>query len=99
MNVATKRADNATFTLEQIWFELLTEEMYYNNCKLINLMALKFLNRSYNECIVNQTFPALEVEKHNFIATNGLHSLVSMNLVEDMLTNRFGKNWHFTMYC
>ena len=35
------------------------------------------------------------VEKLNFIASNGPHSLVSMDLVDDMLTNYFGKNWHF----
>ena len=37
------------------------------------------------------------VEKLNFIATNGPHPLVSMNLVDDMLTNYFGKDWHYIM--
>ena len=36
-------------------------------------------------------------EKLNFIATNGPHPLVSMNLVDEMLTNHFGKDWHFTI--
>ena len=105
-----KRDDNAKFNLEQIWYELLTEEIYYKNCKFVNFIALKFLNRSYNECIVESAVSNVEsidtsgrplkdenVEKLNFIATNGPHPLVSMNLVEDMLTNRFGKDWHFTI--
>ena len=111
MTVLTaKRDDNGKFNLEQIWYELLTEEMYYKNCKFVNFIALKFLNRSYNECIVESAVSNVEsidtsgrplkdenVEKLNFIATNGPHPLVSMNLVEDMLTNRFGKDWHFTI--
>ena len=37
------------------------------------------------------------VEKLNFIATNGPHPFVSMNLVYDILNNYFGKDWHFVI--
>ena len=102
--------ENSEFTLEQVWYALLTEEMYYKNCKFINFISLKYLNRSYNECIVESAVSNVEeidrkdrplkdenVEKLNFIATNGPHPLVSMDLVDDMLTNHFGKDWHFTI--
>ena len=36
-------------------------------------------------------------EKVKFIASNGPHLLVSLDLVDDMLTNYFGKDWHFTI--
>ena len=86
---------------------MLTEETYYKNCKFVSFIALKYLNRSH-ECIVECAVSYVEdidtsgrplkdenVEKLNFIATNGPHPLVSMNLVDDMLTNYFGKDWHF----
>ena len=37
------------------------------------------------------------IEKLNFISSNGPHPLCSENVVEAMLTNHFGKNWHFTV--
>ena len=37
------------------------------------------------------------VEKLNFISTNGPHPLMSASLVEDFLTNYFGSDWHFTI--
>ena len=39
----------------------------------------------------------LNAEKLNFISSNGPHPLVSMGLVEDTLSNYFGKDWHFTL--
>ena len=69
-----------------------------------------FLNRSFNECIVESEVSSVEdistssrhlkdenVEKLNFISSNGPHPLVSMSLVDDMLTNHFGKDWHFSI--
>ena len=35
-----------------------------------------------------------DMEKLNFISTNDLHPLVSLNHVDDMLIKYFGKNWH-----
>ena len=110
MNVIAKlKGEDNQFTLEQVWYTLFTEETYYKNCKFVNFIALKYLNRSHNECIVECAVSSVEeidtsgrplkdenVEKLNFIATNGPHPLVSMNLVDDMLTNYFGKDWHFT---
>ena len=111
MNVIAKlKGEDNQFTLEQVWYTLFTEETYYKNCKFLNFIALKYLNRSHNECIVKSAVSSVEeidtsgrplkdenVEKLNFIATNGPHPLVSMNLVDDMLTNYFGKDWHFTI--
>lgn len=33
----------------------------------------------------------------NFISSNGLHPRVSRDLVDKILTNYFGNNWHFTI--
>ena len=84
--------ENSEFTLEQVWYALLTEEMYYKNCKFINFISLKYLNRSHNECIVESAVSNVEeidrrdrplkdenVEKLDFLATNGPHPLVSMD--------------------
>ena len=89
---------------------LLTEEKYYRNCKFVNTICLKHLNRSLNECVVESEVSSVEriqtsdrplkdenAEKLNFVASNGPHPLVSMNLVDDMLISHFGKNWHFTL--
>ena len=95
---------------KEIWYELLTNERYYKNCKSINRFALMFLNRSINECIVEAEVSSIEAvdtkkrhlknentEKHNFISTNGPHPLMAQSLVDDFLTNHFGANWHFTI--
>ena len=71
---------------------------------LINDFVLRSLNRSFNECVIESEVSCIEnistssrhlkdenVEKLNFISTNGPHPLVSLNLVDDMLTNHFGK--------
>ena len=96
-------------TIEKVWYKLLTTEQYYKNAKFVNYIALIYLNRSFNECIVESAVSSAEriersdrplneenAEKLNFVASNGPHPLVSMKLVDDMLTNHFGKNWHFT---
>ena len=98
------------FKAERIWYILLTEEKFYHNCKLVNDFCLRFLNRSLNECVVEAEVSNVEsiqsrdrplkdenAEKLNFIASNGPHPLVSSKLVDDMLTNRFGRDWHFTI--
>ena len=98
------------FKSERVWYSLLTEEKYYRNCKFVNFYSLKLLNRSVNECIVESEVSSVEqiqtsgrrlkdenAEKLNFVASNGPHPLVSMNLVDDILTSRFGKDWHFTI--
>ena len=93
---------------ERIWYLLLTDEKYYHSCKFLNYFCLKFLNRSINECIVEAEVSNVEsiqtsgrplkdvnAQKLNFIASNGPHPLVSSKLIDDMLTNRFGRDWHF----
>ena len=110
MVVLEKLKGDDDITVEQVWYTLLTEEEYYRNCKFVNFIILKNLNRSHNECIVesavsrdaeiqrsDRPLKDENAEKLNFIATNGPHPLVSMNLVDDMLTNHFGKDWHFTI--
>ena len=42
-------------TSENIWYEILTNENYYENCKEINNLALRLLTRILNKC-------SLEVE-------------------------------------
>ena len=93
-----------------IWYKLLTDEKLFSNCKKVNEFALRFLNRSFNEAVVevevsnlkeisSEKRPMIQktTEMLNFIATNGPHPLVSMNLVESILNSFFGKNWHFTI--
>ena len=99
--------------LESLWYVLLTEEEYYKNCKFANHFCLHFLNRSFNECIVESEVSSVgeiqtssrplkdeNAEKLNFIASNGPHPLVSQKLVDDMLSRHFGKDslhWNFTI--
>ena len=110
LTVIEKLRGDEAVKLEQVWYMLLTEKDYYNNCKFVNNYVLMFLNRSSNECIVESEVSSVEdistssrhlkdenVEKLNFISSNGPHPLVSMSLVDDMLTNHFGKDWHFTI--
>ena len=35
-----------------VWYELLTNPDMYMDCKKVNFFALKFLNRSFNEAVV-----------------------------------------------
>ena len=93
-----------------VWYALLTHEDYYKNCKKVNAFALKFLNRSFNESVVEVEVSNLKqtstesrsllqktTEMLNFVSTNGPHPLVSMNVVDSFLDLHFGKNWHFTV--
>ena len=110
MILETQKQDKIKLKPEKIWYVLLTEESYYRNCKFINHFCLKLLNRSINECIVESEVSSMtkiqtggrpikaeNSEKLNFIASNGPHPLVSSYLVDGMLTNYFGKDWHFTI--
>lgn len=105
-----KPENEIKFITEKVWYNLLTQERFYRNCKLVNFHCLKFLNRTLNECIVESEVSSVEeiqtsgrrlkdenAEKLNFIASNGPHPLVSGKLVDDMLTNHFGRDWHFTI--
>ena len=79
-------------------------------CKHFIDFALQFLNRIFNETIVESEVPSLEdietkkrnlshenAVKLNFISTNRPHPLVSLPSVTDILTDFFGKDWHFTL--
>ena len=84
------------------------EDSYYKHCKKVNAFALRFLNRSFNEAVVEVEVSNLKqtstetralkqrtTEMLNFISTNGPHPLVSMSLVDSFLSSYFGKDWHF----
>ena len=101
---------NPTFTQTDLWYKLLTTDEYYQNCKYFLAFAVKFLNRSFNETIVESEVSSLEdidtkkrplkhetSVKLNFVSTNGPHPLASLPLVRDFLTDFFGKEWHFTL--
>ena len=96
---------------KDIWYKLLTDETIYRHCKLVNGFALKFLNRSLNEAVVEVEVASLNetsterrplstesTKMLNYISTNGPHPLVSMNLVHKFLNDHFGNNWHFTIH-
>ena len=89
---------------------ILTEETFYFQCKKFNQFALKIINRSANEGIVEVEVKSIKdistsaralknvtTERVNFISTNGPHPLVATELVKDMLDSYFGKDkeWHF----
>ena len=89
---------------------MLTEEDYYKDCKKVNAFALKFLNLSFNESVVEVEVSNLKqtstesrslaqrtTKMLNFVSTNGPHQLVSMSLVDSFLTTHFGKDWNFTV--
>ena len=74
-----------------------------------NAFAVKFINRTFNETIVESEVSSLEdIEtkkrplKHensvklNFISINGPLPLVCLPLVKDVLSAYFGRDWHFT---
>ena len=93
-----------------VWYELLTNPDMYMDCKKVNFFALKFLNRSFNEAVVEVEVSNLKqqstesrsllqktTEMLNFVSTNGPHPLVSMNVVDSFLDLHFRKKWHFTV--
>ena len=98
-------------TVEAIWYKLLTEERYYENCKNVNEFALRFLTRTTNECTVESQVSAIESIEHSsrrlkhlmaerlsFISTNGPHPFASLKVIEDSLNKYFnGKPWHFVL--
>ena len=47
-----KRESPKTLSQTEIWYILLTEEKFYSQCKKFNQFALKIINRSANEGIV-----------------------------------------------
>ena len=61
----TYKRNQSEFKPEEIWYTLLTEEVYYRNCKFINYFCLNLLNRSINEYIVES-----EVSNMTNIQTN-----------------------------
>ena len=104
------KANKTDISQSELWYELLTNEKYFKHTKKFNAFALLFLNRSFNEGIVEVEVSNLNnvsterrplnqstVEMLNFISTNGPHPLVAMNLVDDFLNTHFGKDWHFTV--
>ena len=82
-----------------VWFELLTNEQYYKSCQKVNNFALRFLNRSLNDAVVEVEVSNLKetssdkrkllqknTEMLNFVSTNGPHPLVCMDVVDCFLT-------------
>ena len=108
--ISTLKIIKPTYSQSDLWYLLLTEPKFYEHTKYFNAYVLKFLNRSFNETVVESEVSSLEnVENQkrplnskttnmlNFISTNGPHPLVSLPLVKDFLDSYFGKEWHFTL--
>ncbi|MCP3848896.1 MAG: hypothetical protein GY694_01470, partial [Gammaproteobacteria bacterium] len=87
-----------------VWYALLTRKEYYMNCKKVNELALRFLNRSFNESVVEVEVSNLKqtsteqrslaqktTEMLNFVSTNGPHPLVCVNIVDSFMDTYFGK--------
>ena len=100
--------ESQKISIKKLWYELLSKEQYYKHCKKFNAFPLLFLNRSFNDTVIEVEVSSLKnistekrplktksTEMLNFISTNGPHPLVSMNLVDDFLNAHFRKNWHF----
>ena len=60
LTVIEKLRGDEAVKLEQVWYMLLTEKDYYNNCKFVNNYVLMFPNRSFNECIVESEVSSVE---------------------------------------
>ena len=101
-DIKTKHRDK--LSQSEICYHLLSNDEYHRHCKKINAFALKLLNRSFSEGIVevevsnlkdtsteNRPLKQRTTEMLNFISTNGPHPLVCMSLVDDTLNARFGK--------
>ena len=54
------KESNHEISQKDIWYELLTKENLYKNCKKLNAFALRFLNRSFNEAIVEEEVSSLK---------------------------------------
>ena len=83
-----------------VWYELLTNPDMYMDCKKVNFFALKFLNLSFNEAVVEVEVPNLKqqstesrslLQKQLIVSTNGPHPLVSMNVADSFLDLHFGE--------
>ena len=78
----------------------LTKKEYNEKSFYLNNYVLRFLNRSYKECIVESEVSSIEQIQSSgrlltdLIAENAHHPLMSTSLVVDMLNNNFSKNWH-----
>ena len=97
---------------EEYWYNLLTVQQYYENCRNINEFALRFLTHMFNECTVEAQVSAfhsiktsLRCLKHKtagkstFISTKGVHPLVALNVIEEELGVYFaGKLFCFVEY-
>ena len=52
---------NGIGKVEKVWYRLLTEEVYYRNCKYVNYLALQFLNHSFKmSVLLSQRFQTLK---------------------------------------
>ena len=73
-------------------------------------VVLRFQTHTFNECTVEAQVSAIDsietssrrlkhaAEKLTFISTNGSHSLVALNIIEEALDLYFvGKPWHFVL--
>ena len=110
LNISTIMEKVQLKTSEAIWYELLTDKQYYENCTNVNEFALRFLTRTFNECTVETQVSAInaietssrrlkheQAERLSFISTNGPHPLVSLKVVEDALNLHFeGKKMAFS---
>ena len=54
------KSDKVTYTQTDLWYLLLTREEFYVYCKYLIAFAVKFLNRSFNEVIVESEVSSLE---------------------------------------
>ena len=105
------KESRSPLTPENIWYTLLTDKKYYENCLLVNDFALRFLTRSFNECVVevqvstissidtsSRTLSHTTTQNLTFISSNGPHPLKAMNVIEESLNLHFdGKPWHFVL--
>ena len=64
----------------------------------INVLSKpKFLRGTYTYGTNEHPLHDKNAEMLNFISSNGPDPLMSMKVVEDMMSKRFGKDWHFTL--
>ena len=60
VEAVTKSSKNKKVPKNYVWYQLLTDEKLFSKCKKVNEIALRFLNRSFNEAIVEVEVPNLK---------------------------------------
>ena len=96
------KSQNQMLTQEDLFYSICTEEKSFRHIKRVLAFSLRFLSRTFNECIMESFFSKVKdtdeagrllkhetVEKLCFIRSNGPHPLVAKPLIRAALNEHF----------